>query len=1423
MKTSKNKGFFFKCEGRIRISILVSCMILLGSLIIIVPQQATSDGGSIPFFSEFSVYEPGQKAIIAWDGEEEILILSVDLYSTGNNTILHMVPLPTLPTFESGNISAFTKINQLINLKGYYDGYYDGEGESEAESEDEDFKIEFYDQIGAHNLTVVNVNNSEKFTSWVTTFLNGKGVTNITFPDGTDDVVKHYIEQNINYFVFDVIEINKTERSVQPIIYNFKSEYLYYPMVISSIIDGVSEINVVTLTPIDLPVNTEDFSSIGFERNFGFRILHEELNDISSKIAELIPGDAYLSFHKNQFTLDSLKMDIKNEVLNNVNWMMTVYDDIENPLYYDCNSDDVEDIIFFSKPNRYYDWGGSQRSSTIDLTESSILAVDSIDGSIIWHYEMTEYYNNIQTVDVNSDGVLDVLGFFNNNNIFTIFALDITTGKELWVLQLEPANFYYNYYGYYYDNIPLKISDIDSDNQLEMVFYSSSRDLARLHVVNLDDGTESWNYTLSYSYEEEIMDFVILDINQDMEQEIVLRTEAKILSLNGKTGDLIWSKEFDENRYSLSYRYNLLESINDFDLDGELEIFLVSYDETIYIINGKDGSRVWNYYLDNDRNVIGTRSTGIHGWSSGSSYGFYDVDLDGILEIIYFWPYGIHAFNANNGTLLWENRAMVPDEMPVDFWFYYQYYDIDDYWNFEFCELDLDANPEIVYYYENIIYVINSENGNVLWSKLVNKTEDDSAISNLFIDDFDKDGAQEIIFNLENNIYSVYGEDGITAWQIIFNKELSIPHGPEDLDNDGSSEIIVYSDHKMHMLNCENGFQSWKFIAEEKGNLKFGGIDDLDHDGNSEIIFFDRIRMYALNPKTGNKIWQFTTGESIVEYYPYNRATGIDDIVIVSNEKIYSVDYRKIFLALNINPFSGTAGDLVSFVVYIGYSDIPITGVEIYPTDFGMNGIFTPVAELYPGVYEFNYIIPNTTHNFIDISIDVSHSDYFGIIENVQLTVLNESKKSEPSKPNITPDEELLTINTEAYPRSLGPGEYSTIFFKVSNRNINLTSNLSFHLFDNNVNGNFSTIEHYGNDYFTFIYTVPTGINVSSITLLILVTHNNFSDGLGVVQLNITPEHSGINNEIIYETKDIEQNKMSITLNPYPNKLSPGNITIVMVHITSENKPVNYVKIQPFDNGLGGTISKIIEYGGGHYSFIYMLPDNIPKDVTSVTLFIYISHDNFSSSIELTELSIIHKKDSNKNIDYEGIFLEIYAYPNQVYSDETTTIEVRIMNTSDIIDLSEISIELSDHGHGGSFLFVNKYDEGIYSYNYKLPKTSVNLIDITAVIYYKGEELCRGHINIELIPNQLNEDDESANKKSYGITPLGYITVILLIFTIGILIGVFGLIAYRSNYRKKSKDIKKPVDDSAIKPAEKQNIKNNSVKMIQNPINDAKK
>jgi len=63
----------------------------------LVPQWAVADCGGIPFKAQVVIFEPNQRAVIGFNGQEEILLLSADLRVPEPTKILQVLPLPGEP------------------------------------------------------------------------------------------------------------------------------------------------------------------------------------------------------------------------------------------------------------------------------------------------------------------------------------------------------------------------------------------------------------------------------------------------------------------------------------------------------------------------------------------------------------------------------------------------------------------------------------------------------------------------------------------------------------------------------------------------------------------------------------------------------------------------------------------------------------------------------------------------------------------------------------------------------------------------------------------------------------------------------------------------------------------------------------------------------------------------------------------------------------------------------------------------------------------------------------------------------------------------------------------------------------------------------------------------------------------------------
>ncbi|OQX50842.1 MAG: hypothetical protein B5M53_11750 [Candidatus Cloacimonas sp. 4484_209] len=75
-----------------------------------------------------------------------------------------------------------------------------------------------------------------------------EGITTVKFPEGFSDLIEKYIKNRFNFFILDVVEVGKEKNSIEPIVYSFKTPYLYFPLEISSIVPGETNIDLFLLS-----------------------------------------------------------------------------------------------------------------------------------------------------------------------------------------------------------------------------------------------------------------------------------------------------------------------------------------------------------------------------------------------------------------------------------------------------------------------------------------------------------------------------------------------------------------------------------------------------------------------------------------------------------------------------------------------------------------------------------------------------------------------------------------------------------------------------------------------------------------------------------------------------------------------------------------------------------------------------------------------------------------------------------------------------------------------------------------------------------------------------------------------------------------------------------------------------------------------
>jgi len=283
--------------------------ILCGIIItfVIVSNNVNADRGMVSVHG-VSIYEPGQKAIIAWDGTEEILILSTDAYAQSNTSVLEILPLPSNPEVDLGNFSSFYKIQDLI----WSHSYLQDRNYKALEGGNESIEIVFQKKLGAHNITIIHIKSMQNFTNWINNFLAEKGASAEILPSELNSIISDYLQLEISYFVFDEIELTPSVWSIEPIIYRFSTDYLYFPLRISSIIHGDTTITLFCIT--DRNMEWESAESLGFDRKIEFDLNKTELSEIDQRIGEMFADDARLYVYEYSGSIQTFNNDLSVEL-----------------------------------------------------------------------------------------------------------------------------------------------------------------------------------------------------------------------------------------------------------------------------------------------------------------------------------------------------------------------------------------------------------------------------------------------------------------------------------------------------------------------------------------------------------------------------------------------------------------------------------------------------------------------------------------------------------------------------------------------------------------------------------------------------------------------------------------------------------------------------------------------------------------------------------------------------------------------------------------------------------------------------------------------------------------------------------------------------------------------------------------------------
>lgn len=245
------------------------------------------DRGLMPFDPDVEIFEPNQRAIIAWNGNEQILLLSTDIYASESTMVLEVLPLPAEPEVKKGAYETFLKVTNIINTK-ILNAYKKRDSKGAEYVKTPGGVVTWHEQIGVHDISVIQLVESETFVTWVRDYLDSLGVEHEIVSDTMAGLIEEYITDGFVWFVFDVITLGDVTVSNEPIQYRFATDSLFYPLRITKTGKGNTSIQLTILTPQLL----NNFPALPKERidlrHEPVTLTNTELREIDEDMCELL-------------------------------------------------------------------------------------------------------------------------------------------------------------------------------------------------------------------------------------------------------------------------------------------------------------------------------------------------------------------------------------------------------------------------------------------------------------------------------------------------------------------------------------------------------------------------------------------------------------------------------------------------------------------------------------------------------------------------------------------------------------------------------------------------------------------------------------------------------------------------------------------------------------------------------------------------------------------------------------------------------------------------------------------------------------------------------------------------------------------------------------------------------------------------------
>lgn len=339
--------------------------------------------------------------------------------------------------------------------------------------------------------------------------------------------------------------------------------------------------------------------------------------------------------------------------------------------------------------------------------DSSVYALNAENGSLLWKFNAAEAgvegCNDTAPIiyDVDGDGLLDVIIAASCNP--RTFCLNGADGSIKWVANTRGSD------------SPPTIADIDGDGKVEIIHGQFG---GYVICLNGEDGSTAWEIAVDTDSWIQTAP-TIADVNNDGKLDFIVgtwnardRSKNTLRAYTASTQELIWSYPLDNVMYHGT-------AVGDLDNDGNLELVFGNYNDTLYCLNGVDGTLKWKY------------SAGPY-FYAGSPAIIADVNNDGHCDVVFSAWYKMIALNGD-GTLLWE-------------------YDIPNYGQSfrgpTIADINNDQYPDVIFGSDKGLLIgLNGNDGTVIFNKNL-RADHGNPLFSLehapLVADFDQNGSMDV-------------------------------------------------------------------------------------------------------------------------------------------------------------------------------------------------------------------------------------------------------------------------------------------------------------------------------------------------------------------------------------------------------------------------------------------------------------------------------------------------------------------------------------------------------------------------------------------------------------------------------------------------------------------------------------------------------